>query len=55
MTWQDVTVRVEEGHLFARIWQPENKNEHTLEQAAIVLFHDSLGCVDLWRNFPALF
>lgn len=54
MTWQDVTVRVEEGHLFARIWQPENKNEHTLEQAPIVLFHDSLGCVDLWRNFPAL-
>jgi pimeloyl-ACP methyl ester carboxylesterase len=22
-------------------------------QAPILLFHDSLGCVDLWREFPA--
>lgn len=54
MTWQDIFIKVEEGNLFARIWQPENTSEHTLEKAPIVLFHDSLGCVDLWRKFPAL-
>lgn len=54
MTWQDVFVEIEEGNLFTRIWQPESTNEHALEKAPIVLFHDSLGCVELWRNFPAL-
>ena len=39
------------GRLFARSWEPgtpENQN-----RASIVLFHDSLGCVSLWRDFPA--
>lgn len=39
------------GRLFARQWQPEDMAP---ELAPIVLLHDSLGCVDLWRDFPAL-
>ena len=38
------------GRLFARQWQPEAADP-TL--APIVLLHDSLGCVELWRDFPA--
>lgn len=37
------------GDLFARRWRPAG----TAETApAIVLVHDSLGCVELWRDFP---
>jgi len=38
------------GRLFARQWQPGDA-ESAL--APIVLLHDSLGCVELWRDFPA--
>ena len=33
------------GRLYARRWDPAGG-------APIVLFHDSLGCVALWRDFP---
>jgi pimeloyl-ACP methyl ester carboxylesterase len=37
-----------QGRLFAQVWT------HDLAQGApIVLLHDSLGCVALWRDFPA--
>lgn len=36
-----------QGTLFAQVWT------HDLAQwAPIVMLHDSLGCVALWRNFP---
>lgn len=39
-----------QGRLFARQWHPS-----TAEQAPpIILLHDSLGCVALWRDFPEL-
>jgi pimeloyl-ACP methyl ester carboxylesterase len=38
------------GRLFARQWHPAEAVD-TLPP--IVMFHDSLGCVDLWRGFPA--
>ena len=38
------------GRLFARQWQPAAVEE---AHAPIALLHDSLGCVDLWRDFPA--
>lgn len=38
------------GKLFARMWVPSD--EPPGGQAAFVLLHDSLGCVDLWRDFP---
>jgi len=39
------------GTLHARRWFPERPDPR---QPVIVLFHDSLGCVELWRDFPAL-
>ena len=38
------------GRLFARQWQPAAVGPAA---APIVLLHDSLGCVELWREFPA--
>ncbi|HYD51713.1 MAG TPA: alpha/beta hydrolase, partial [Gemmatimonadaceae bacterium] len=37
------------GRLFARRWHPPAAHERG---SAIVLFHDSLGSVELWRDFP---
>lgn len=42
-------VKVAGGELYAKSWQPERVQS----DAAIVLLHDSLGCVELWRDFPA--
>ena len=36
------------GRLFARSWAPASA-----AGAPLVLLHDSLGCVELWRDFPA--
>lgn len=49
----DITVRqhwidLPEGRLHARSWQPAAE-----QGAPIILLHDSLGCVALWRDFPA--
>ncbi|WP_448208042.1 alpha/beta fold hydrolase [Azospirillum sp. sgz302134] len=43
-------IEVEGGSLFAKIWTPETTDAGP--RAPILLFHDSLGCVDLWRSFP---
>lgn len=37
------------GRLFTRTWEPQKACCDT----PVVLFHDSLGCVELWRSFPA--
>lgn len=37
------------GRLFTRRWTPPSDEG----RAPIVLLHDSLGCVELWRDFPA--
>lgn len=36
------------GQLFIKSWEP------TIQKSSVpfLLFHDSLGCVDLWRTFP---
>ena len=41
-----------EGRLFCRTWQPAAAAASASLASPIVLFHDSLGCVDLWRDFP---
>lgn len=46
----DSFVHHPQGRLFARSWQPAAARHAA---APIVLFHDSLGCVELWRDFPA--
>ena len=49
----DVWVNHPHGRVFARIWSPSSDTSRPQREIPIVLFHDSLGCVDLWRNFPA--
>jgi pimeloyl-ACP methyl ester carboxylesterase len=49
----DVFVEHPEGRIFVRIWGHSWNAGELPEKAPIVLFHDSLGCVDLWRDFPA--
>ncbi|OLF54448.1 alpha/beta fold hydrolase [Pseudomonas chlororaphis] len=39
------------GRLFSQCWSPAGEHREQ-RQAPIVLFHDSLGCVALWRDFP---
>jgi pimeloyl-ACP methyl ester carboxylesterase len=38
------------GNLFVRQFAPSVEGMDA--DASILLFHDSLGCVDLWRDFP---
>lgn len=37
------------GRFLARSWMPRRSTS----SIPIILFHDSLGCVSLWRDFPA--
>jgi pimeloyl-ACP methyl ester carboxylesterase len=44
----DAWITVPGGELYVRVWQPRAGEE----RAPILLLHDSLGCVDMWRSFP---
>ncbi|AKM42583.1 alpha/beta hydrolase [Burkholderia contaminans] len=63
---EETTVETPQGRLFAKRWRggsaqhaagasKANAPEPAAPEPAapIVLLHDSLGCVDLWRDFPA--
>jgi pimeloyl-ACP methyl ester carboxylesterase len=50
---RDCHVAAPGGRLFARVWGGEDLAGEDLAAAAFILFHDSLGCVELWRDFPA--
>lgn len=45
---EDLWISAGAARLYARRWMPEGADS----QMPIVLFHDSLGCVALWRDFP---
>lgn len=47
---QDHWVNTDHGRLFAKRWSPAPADLR--EDVPLVLFHDSLGCVELWRDFP---
>lgn len=47
---QDHWLASPQGRLFARSWRAPASHP---AQAPMVLLHDSLGCVALWRDFPA--
>lgn len=46
----DSWVNSPQGRLFVRHWRPALPKA---DAAPILLLHDSLGCVELWRDFPA--
>jgi len=50
VTASDHWIATARGKLFARSWAPPDRRRDG--DATIILFHDSLGCVDLWRDFP---
>ena len=43
----DSLVDVPGGSIFVRRWSLGHRN-----RSPIILLHDSLGCVELWRDFP---
>lgn len=47
----DHWIETPRGRLFARSWESPATDPRA---APIVLLHDSLGCVDLWRDFPGV-
>lgn len=44
---QSHRIETPRGHLYAECWSPRKSRG-----VPIVLLHDSLGCVELWRDFP---
>ncbi len=50
MTARDHWIATERGTLFARAWTPSGRRVDA--DTTFLLFHDSLGCVDVWRGFP---
>lgn len=48
----DTHVDHRQGRLFARVWDPTDAEVGSTGATPIVLLHDSLGCVELWRDFP---
>lgn len=56
---RDTWIETPRGRLFARTWTPPRRSDALGPvdappggRAPIVLFHDSLGCVELWRRVP---
>jgi pimeloyl-ACP methyl ester carboxylesterase len=47
---RDHSISTERGTLHARDWAPSERGDD--RRATIVLLHDSLGCIDTWRDFP---
>ncbi|MFV3130794.1 alpha/beta fold hydrolase [Niveispirillum sp. KHB5.9] len=45
----DRMVPVADHNLFTRTWRPAAADSAA---PTLLLFHDSLGCVELWRDFP---
>lgn len=49
LTNQEFFLELTFGNIFCKIWSPKC----TSQDVPIVLIHDSLGCVEMWRDFPA--
>src|SRR5438105_13249176 len=47
---EDRFLKVPGGRVFTRNWSPSRSS--TL--VPVILLHDSVGCVELWRDFPAV-
>lgn len=49
-SFADHTLDTAAGRLFARVWGEPRRDPGA--RATFLLFHDSLGSVELWRDFP---
>ncbi len=49
MKHSDQTIVTPNGNIFARRWARDDAPP----SPPIILLHDSLGCIELWRSFPA--
>jgi len=47
---EEFQINVPGGNIYAKKWLPENR----ISETPIILLHDSLGSVDLWRDFPSI-
>lgn len=47
---KEYKIEVPGGHIYTRKWLPEK----IVSGIPVILLHDSLGSVDLWRNFPKI-
>ncbi|VUD67285.1 Proline iminopeptidase [Thalassocella blandensis] len=48
-------VKVPGGAIYVKRWLPANAScGETQHNTPLILLHDSLGCVALWRDFPAM-
>ncbi|HJU38673.1 MAG TPA: alpha/beta hydrolase [Tahibacter sp.] len=47
---EDMRIAAPDGRLFVRRWRDPDADDTA--DVPIVLLHDSLGCVELWRDFP---
>lgn len=50
----DQWVATGQGRILARCWEPGTGSEEFGSRAPLILFHDSLGCIRLWRTFPVV-
>lgn len=46
---KDICLNMNADSIFIRRWDPEE----VTDGVPLMLLHDSLGCVELWRDFPA--
>lgn len=50
MLIEELFIRIPSGNIYVKKWTPENQSF----QSPIVLLHDSLGSVALWKDFPKI-
>lgn len=44
-------ITVHNASIYVKTWTPQN----VLDSVPIILLHDSLGCTEMWRDFPQAF
>lgn len=50
MKVEEFTIEVPDGNIYLKKWTPNT----SASKAPVILLHDSLGSVDLWKDFPAV-
>ncbi len=50
LTIEEFNVEVPGGRVYVKKWTPENP----ISETPVILLHDSLGSVELWRDFPLI-